>query len=110
MSVIMPTGLIQVLRRAMRPEEEDEHGVPVPASSALSVASEPLPGAVREVGDGTWSYRLDPALWPVDVDDEILTAAGVRYVVRTVKLNRNVAASALDYIGGIAVLDPNPRR
>lgn len=110
MAVIMPTGSYVLLRRLERPEAEDEHGVPVPSIAGLSVVSEAAPGAVREVGDGSWSYRLSVALWPVYVDDIIRGLDGSRFVIRTVKKNENVAASALDYVGGVCVPDPNPLR
>jgi hypothetical protein len=110
MAVIMPTGIFRVSKRVPRPEVEDEHGVPVPSPAASAVPTAPLPGAVREVGDGSFTYRLDPSTWPVSVDDIITSAVGERFIVRTVKKNENVAASALDYIGGTCVPDVNPRR
>lgn len=110
MAVIMPTGRYRVLRRSPRPEAEDEHGVPVPSIAGLSVVSTEAPGAVRPADNGTYTFRLEPETWPVFVEDIISGSDGARYVIQTVKLNANVAASALDYVGGTCIADPNPRR
>lgn len=109
MAVLLPDRLLGVVPALPRPWKRDAHGTPVPP--ALTVLAEPAvpprmyPGAASDQGEGTWSLRLDPQLWPVKAGDRISDGTLVWVATAT----RHVAVpghAAVDHVQVTATLDP----
>lgn len=107
MAVVLADGNYQVRKRAHE-YTRDAHGTPVPPVPGSS--SSLLPGAATEQPDGSWTLRLDPALWPVYPDDLVDRPADSRsWLVETAVYRFNTADPAVDYVACTASLQP-PRK
>ena len=103
MVVMLPDG-DYTLRRRTHPETEDDHGVPVPGSAGVAVPAGPYPGASAPAGaDGSYSFRLDPAAWPVAADDFLDGPGGLALVVTGAPRLVSIPGHGdVDYVAGTA--------
>jgi hypothetical protein len=104
--VILSDGSYSVRKRTHE-YTRDGHGTPVPGSPGSASAA--LPGAATEQPDGTYTLRLDPALWPLREDDLIDGPSSRTWIIESAVLRVNNADSAIDYVAVTAALQP-PRR
>ncbi|MEU3455584.1 hypothetical protein ABZ671_18585 [Micromonospora sp. NPDC006766] len=105
MAVLLPDGRYALLRQA-HPQGRDAHGTPIPAEPPAPTA--PVDGAAARHLDGSWTLRLDPALWPVAAGDTISRAGdGRRWVVTGTPLLQQVPGHPdVDYVAVTAMQDP----
>jgi len=104
-AVLLADGLYLLLQE-VHPQPRDAHGTPMPGPPPTPVG--PADGAATRQVDGSWSLRLDPALWPVAAGDVITRVADDRrWVVTGTPLRHQVAGhSDVDYVAVTAVQDP----
>jgi hypothetical protein len=92
-AVLMPNVSLALRRR--RVGAFDPHGEPVPAG--YEVPSQALPGMVREEADGSWLLLLDPALWPVRLND-LVVGGGAQWLVTGSHMASNSMDPEADYV------------
>jgi hypothetical protein len=90
----MPNANLGVRRRAAT--ARDAHGAPLPGVWGAVVGL--LAGRVNERADGSWALGLDPSLWPVRVDDLVISDAGASWLVQTADLIRNNLDPSVDWV------------
>lgn len=103
MAVVLSDGDYQV-RRRVHEEAEDEDGTPVPSAAEFAIDPDgPFPGATATQGGGRWTFRLDPAAWPVYTDDFLDCPDGTVLVVTgEPRLFTIPGVPDCDYVGGSA--------
>lgn len=106
-AVVLVDGAYTVRRRT-HPEEEDADGVLLP--SDVVFATDPLgpfPGATADQGGGRFTFRLDPAAWPIAEDDFLDCPDGTVLVITgQPRLFSIPGVPDVDYIGGVAATAP----
>lgn len=103
MAVILPNTTLTA-RKKEHTYSRDAHGVPV-ADVSWGAPTGAFPGAVVEPEGGPqanvpWRIRADVRLGPLAPDDELTTADGRVFIVRTARLTR---VPGYDYVDHIAV-------
>lgn len=103
MAVILPNTTLTA-RRKTHTYSRDAHGVPV-AGAEWGAPVGPFPGAVVIPEGGPqanvpWRIRADSRLGPLQPDDELTTADGRVFIVRTA---RETVVPGYDYVDFIAV-------
>ena len=109
MAVVLPNTMLTA-RRKEHQFKRDAHGASVP-SVEWSDPSVPLPGAlvIPEGGEQSnvpWRIRADLGLLPLLPEDELTTADGRTFIVRTVKPVVVPDYPDVDYLAVTAELDP----
>lgn len=105
MAVLLADGLYQVSRQA-HPLERDAHGTPVPGPGGPPTPL--VPGAATRQLDGSWTMRLDSAVWPVAAGDVVERPADSgRWTVTGTPRNVKVpGAPDVDHVALTAAQDP----
>jgi hypothetical protein len=104
MAVLIPNASLGV-RRYTHPEARDARGKPK-GGGALGSLEGPWPGFCAEGDtDNQWSFRLDPAAWPLNDGDHI-TDGSRTWVITAARPHFNALASDADYVGATAQLSP----
>lgn len=106
MAVVLSDGNYRVQKRGESTRDAD--GALVPA--ALDVLGAELPGASTRQQDGSWTLRLDPAVWPIRAGDRVVGPGGVAWIVDGVpRAHENAEVPDVDYVGAVGSLDPVAR-
>lgn len=112
MAVLLPHLQLTARVRA-HPFARDEWGAPVaPAEPAVERGPYPCAGRetpAAEVGltgePARWSFRLDPAMWPLEPGDEITDGART-WVISSASLSAVPGVPDVDHVVVTAQLDP----
>lgn len=104
MPVLIPNVTLTV-RVRVHPDAKDARGVPVQSTLSQTVRG-PLPGAIAEQADLSWTFRLDPSLGPVRAGDVISDGARSWVLTGNPRAFLLPGYSDADYIGGTCTLDP----
>lgn len=94
MSVLIPNTQLGVRVRAEG--GRDAHGSRLPAG--WGPLTPLFPGLVKEDAQGQCVLGLDPALWPVRVDDLVVSSAGAGFLVKSADLLQNAFDSTVDWV------------
>lgn len=105
MAVILSDGEYAVRHRE-HPAPRDADGIPVLPAPGDPVG--PWPGDAHEIQTvaNSWSFRLDPRVWPLREGD-LITSGGQTWTVEgRPSLFVNNAAPDVDYVSATATLTP----
>lgn len=94
-SVLLPNATLGLRRRDAAPGR-DSRGGRLPAGWGAVVGL--YDGRTKENTDGTWSLGLDPALWPVRMDDMVIDTTGRSWLVRSADFLRNNVDPVVDWV------------
>jgi len=93
-SVLIPNARLGV--RARGTGGRDAHGARLPVGWGPMSAL--MPGLVKEDASGQAVLGLDPSLWPVRVEDLVVSADGAGWLVRSADLLQNAADPTVDWV------------
>lgn len=95
MGVLLPNTTLAV-RPRIDDGDRNAHGERVPVG--WGPATDLLPGRTNEQSDGSWNLGVDPTLWPLRMDDLVISVSGGTWLVRTSDLIQNNYDSTVDWI------------